>query len=277
MRDLEDAADDATAADRRTLALFDLDGFKQYNDAFGHAAGDALLQRLGADLDAAVAGHGRAYRLGGDEFCVLLDHHAAAGDPIMAAALDALAEPADPFAVDASYGLVSLPADARRPPPTRCAWPTTACTRSSTAAARRRARRARSCWPSWASASPTCSATCTTSPARAPGGHAPGPRRRGPRRRGARGRAARHRQGRRPRRDPAQARPARRGRLEPSSASTRSSASASSARPRRCGPWGASCAPATSAGTAAATPTAWPARTSRSARASCSPATPGTP
>ena len=42
-------------------------------------------------------------------------------------------------------------------------------------------------------------------------------------------------------------------------------------------PVGASCAPATSAGTAAATPTAWPARTSRSARASCSPVTPGMP
>jgi two-component system, cell cycle response regulator len=112
MRDLEDAATHATAAERFTLALFDLDGFKQYNDAFGHAAGDALLQGLGTDLDAAVAGHGTAYRLGGDEFCVLLDCHAEADDPIVAAALDALAEPADPFAVDASYGLVSLPADA---------------------------------------------------------------------------------------------------------------------------------------------------------------------
>jgi two-component system cell cycle response regulator len=112
MRDLEDAADEATAADRRTLALFDLDGFKQYNDAFGHAAGDALLQRLGGDLEATLAGHGRAYRLGGDEFCVLLDQHATADDRIFAAALDALAEPADPFTVDASYGLVSLPADA---------------------------------------------------------------------------------------------------------------------------------------------------------------------
>jgi two-component system cell cycle response regulator len=112
MRDLEDAATHATAAERFTLALFDLDGFKQYNDAFGHAAGDALLQGLGTDLDAAVAGHGTAYRLGGDEFCVLLDRHAEADDPIVAAALDALAEPADPFAVDASYGLVSLPADA---------------------------------------------------------------------------------------------------------------------------------------------------------------------
>jgi two-component system cell cycle response regulator len=112
MRDLEDAADEATAADRRTVALFDLDGFKQYNDAFGHAAGDALLRRLGADLETAVAGHGRAYRLGGDEFCVLLDHHAEPDDAIIEATLNALAEPADPFAVDASYGLVSLPADA---------------------------------------------------------------------------------------------------------------------------------------------------------------------
>jgi two-component system, cell cycle response regulator len=112
MRDLEDAADEATAADPRSLALFDLDGFKQYNDAFGHGAGDALLQRLGADLAAAVAGHGSAYRLGGDEFCVLLDQHAAAGDTTIQAALAALAEPADPFTVDASYGLVSLPADA---------------------------------------------------------------------------------------------------------------------------------------------------------------------
>jgi diguanylate cyclase (GGDEF)-like protein len=113
MRDLEDAAEEATAADPRSLALFDLDGFKQYNDAFGHGAGDALLQRLGVDLAAAVAGHGNAYRLGGDEFCVLLDHHAAAGHAPIQAALDALSEPADPFTVDASYGLVSLPADAK--------------------------------------------------------------------------------------------------------------------------------------------------------------------
>jgi two-component system, cell cycle response regulator len=43
---------------------------------------------------------------------VLLDQHAAAGDTTIQAALAALAEPADPFTVDASYGLVSLPADA---------------------------------------------------------------------------------------------------------------------------------------------------------------------
>ena len=53
------------------FALFDLDGFKAYNDSFGHPAGDALLSRLGENLAAAVQPTGSAYRLGGDEFCVL--------------------------------------------------------------------------------------------------------------------------------------------------------------------------------------------------------------
>jgi two-component system, cell cycle response regulator len=112
MLDLEDAARAAAEGEERTLALFDLDGFKQYNDAFGHAAGDALLRRLAGDLQAAVDGHGRAYRLGGDEFCVLVERYAEADDPVVEAALLALFEPADPYAVDASYGLVGLPRDA---------------------------------------------------------------------------------------------------------------------------------------------------------------------
>ena len=53
------------------LVLFDLNGFKQYNDAFGHPAGDALLQRLATKLQAALSDDAAAYRLGGDEFCVL--------------------------------------------------------------------------------------------------------------------------------------------------------------------------------------------------------------
>ena len=112
MLDLEDAAAVATLQEPRTLALFDLDGFKQYNDAFGHGAGDSLLRRLAGDLATAVADNGRAYRLGGDEFCILLDRHADAHDPVIEAALLALFEPADPYAVDASYGLVALPRDA---------------------------------------------------------------------------------------------------------------------------------------------------------------------
>ena len=36
----------------RALVLFDLDGFKRYNDTFGHPAGDVLLARLGGSLGA---------------------------------------------------------------------------------------------------------------------------------------------------------------------------------------------------------------------------------
>ena len=53
------------------LLLFDLDGFKNYNDSYGHPAGDALLARLGSRLARATAADGVAYRIGGDEFCVL--------------------------------------------------------------------------------------------------------------------------------------------------------------------------------------------------------------
>ena len=95
---------------RRKLALFDLDGFKRYNDAYGHPAGDALLQRLSAELAEVVAGHGQAYRLGGDEFCLLLD--ADGSDEVLRAAATALEARGDGFDVTASYGRVALPEDA---------------------------------------------------------------------------------------------------------------------------------------------------------------------
>jgi two-component system cell cycle response regulator len=93
------------------LALFDLDGFKHYNDSYGHPAGDALLQRLGAKLAAHVAGVGSAYRMGGDEFCVLLPL-AADREAQAQAAAQALAEHGDGFAISSSYGAVSLPHEA---------------------------------------------------------------------------------------------------------------------------------------------------------------------
>jgi two-component system, cell cycle response regulator len=67
---LEQALESA-AEEPGILVLFDLNGFKSYNDTFGHPAGDALLAGLGRQLDAVAARTGRAYRMGGDEFCVL--------------------------------------------------------------------------------------------------------------------------------------------------------------------------------------------------------------
>jgi two-component system, cell cycle response regulator len=91
------------------LMLFDLNGFKAYNDTFGHPAGDALLARLGAALAAAMRGRGGAYRLGGDEFCILAAVGHDGAEPTIAAAEAALTEHGDGFSITASYGAIVLP------------------------------------------------------------------------------------------------------------------------------------------------------------------------
>jgi two-component system cell cycle response regulator len=109
MTDLREELEKASEASPRALALFDLDGFKRYNDNFGHPAGDALLARLGRNLQAAVEPVGRAYRLGGDEFCVLAEGDAEGAALVVAAASQALSEQGQGFLVTASHGLVLLP------------------------------------------------------------------------------------------------------------------------------------------------------------------------
>jgi two-component system, cell cycle response regulator len=95
-----------------TLVFFDLNGFKHYNDTFGHGAGDSLLARLGAALAAALKAEGRAYRLGGDEFCALLEGRHQADGPMVHLAAAALSETGGGFSVTASYGVVVLPDEA---------------------------------------------------------------------------------------------------------------------------------------------------------------------
>ena len=56
---------------RAALLLIDLDGFKQVNDQFGHAAGDAVLVEVAARISAVLAAGETAARHGGDEFAVL--------------------------------------------------------------------------------------------------------------------------------------------------------------------------------------------------------------
>jgi two-component system, cell cycle response regulator len=112
MQDIDEALAIATESRPYTLVFFDLDGFKGYNDSFGHSAGDMLLARLGRQLAMVVTERGEAYRLGGDEFCVLLGAHAERDDAIVALASKALSEHGEGFSIGASYGIVSLPGDA---------------------------------------------------------------------------------------------------------------------------------------------------------------------
>jgi two-component system cell cycle response regulator len=84
------------------VGIFDLDGFKAYNDTFGHPAGDALLARLGSRLATAVGDDGKAYRIGGDEFVVTTAD--ADGERLMAAAQIALSERGTGFAIGCSRG-----------------------------------------------------------------------------------------------------------------------------------------------------------------------------
>jgi diguanylate cyclase (GGDEF)-like protein/putative nucleotidyltransferase with HDIG domain len=108
IEDLERAADEAEHGGRHVLALFDLDGFKSYNDAFGHPAGDSLLERLGRNLTDALGDAGTAYRMGGDEFCLLAPVGEDEGDAIVRTAAAALGEEGRSFRVGCSYGTVWL-------------------------------------------------------------------------------------------------------------------------------------------------------------------------
>jgi diguanylate cyclase (GGDEF)-like protein len=97
---------------RRLLVFFDLDGFKSYNDTFGHLEGDLLLERLGHKLARGVGSNGVAYRLGGDEFCVIAPLGMGEDDALVPRCVEALREDGEGFQVRASWGRVLMPDDA---------------------------------------------------------------------------------------------------------------------------------------------------------------------
>jgi len=84
------------------LMIFDLDGFKSYNDSFGHPAGDALLARLGAKLAAVPGEDGAVYRLGGDEFCLIAPVSQGEAEPLIDRACAALSEHGEGFGAGSS-------------------------------------------------------------------------------------------------------------------------------------------------------------------------------
>jgi diguanylate cyclase (GGDEF)-like protein len=102
----------ATRDEPLALVLFDLDGFKTYNDSFGHPAGDALLVRLAERLQRALGTDGTAYRMGGDEFCVISAVGAEDFDVIVERAAEALHEASQMFDIGCSYGVARLPLEA---------------------------------------------------------------------------------------------------------------------------------------------------------------------
>ncbi|TXC71039.1 EAL domain-containing protein [Sphingomonas ginsenosidivorax] len=101
------------------LFLLDLDRFKGVNDAYGHGAGDRLLEAVATRLGALVEPAGQAYRLGGDEFAVTLDLGGNGHGLAIAMADRLVSDLAAPFAIDrfshhisASIGISRFPSDA---------------------------------------------------------------------------------------------------------------------------------------------------------------------
>ncbi|MGX1505381.1 UNVERIFIED_CONTAM: diguanylate cyclase (GGDEF)-like protein [Streptomyces graminofaciens] len=81
--------------ERAVVVLADVDHFKQINDRYGHAAGDALLKATAQRLTHYVGTDGVAGRLGGDEFAaVVIDRNGTAAD-LLAVLHGVLARPVD--------------------------------------------------------------------------------------------------------------------------------------------------------------------------------------
>ena len=117
LRDLERRCEEASSTTATLLVIYDLDGFKGYNDSFGHPAGDALLARLGRKLEASVddGNGGGAYRLGGDEFCMLADIDEDGVGQILEQSIVALSETGEGFDVGCSFGAVLIPDEVGHP------------------------------------------------------------------------------------------------------------------------------------------------------------------
>ena len=120
-RALDEAIASAFAGAERSgrpfaIVMADVDRFKAMNDTFGHAAGDAILASFAHRLRAALRMPDRAYRYGGEEFCLVLPDTDSAGAHALAErARVRVALPADAqmHALTASFGVAAWqPGDA---------------------------------------------------------------------------------------------------------------------------------------------------------------------
>lgn len=105
-RALEERLQMALDGPGATVVMADLDNFKLLNDEQGHAAGDRALRAMGGtlvDLTRQLSG-GTAYRIAGDEFCLLLeDSNGEAGHALAERALEALRS----LGMQASFGVAA--------------------------------------------------------------------------------------------------------------------------------------------------------------------------
>lgn len=97
------------------LVMLDLDGFKQLNDRFGHAAGDDLLRDVAAALRRAMRAQDTVARFGGDEFCVLAPETGAQGTERLAGKVSQAVRDVSVGmeTVGGSVGVALYPADGR--------------------------------------------------------------------------------------------------------------------------------------------------------------------
>jgi diguanylate cyclase (GGDEF)-like protein/PAS domain S-box-containing protein len=107
----------ARSADPLSVLLFDLDGFKQVNDTFGHDTGDQMLRRVGQLFVEVTRPSDTLARLGGDEFGILLEGaDSSRGVAVAERLLAQLAEPVPigdrGFSLSASIGIVVHPGGA---------------------------------------------------------------------------------------------------------------------------------------------------------------------
>ncbi len=100
------------------LAIIDLDDFKQINDTRGHAVGDQLLRGAAATISTYLRRSDRAFRIGGDEFAIILpgtdtERGHAVVRRLLAACLDGDLDGRDGIPVSFSAGISAIPGDAR--------------------------------------------------------------------------------------------------------------------------------------------------------------------
>jgi diguanylate cyclase (GGDEF)-like protein/PAS domain S-box-containing protein len=99
------------------LMVLDLDGFKEINDLFGHAYGDALLRRVAQRLSGVLRDYDVVARTGGDEFVVLLPEieqpsvAVIVAEKLIAASSESLDVPGRSVRMHASVGVAMFPGD----------------------------------------------------------------------------------------------------------------------------------------------------------------------